>query len=150
LSTDLDPTEVAAAIETPTLPSKAIAVVYAFIGALDFVGIWKPIENALTSALTAMSIDPETGIMAILASPTLAMGMLTKTAAELSPKLVVGSFVLAASGLPLSVVFGQIPTIWAEVSDLSEREALEAAIVGTVLRVITAVVLAMVLTPLVV
>ncbi len=128
----------------------AVAVVYAFIGALDFVGIWKPIENALTSALTAMSIDPETGIMAILASPTLAMGMLTKTAAELSPKLVVGSFVLAASGLPLSVVFGQIPTIWAEVSDLSEREALEAAIVGTVLRVITAVVLAMVLTPLVV
>jgi hypothetical protein len=127
----------------------AVAVIYAIIGALDYVGIWSPIQTVLTGFLGSLSIDPETGIVAILASPTLAMGNLTQTAATLPPNLVVGAFVLASSGFPLSVVFGQIPTIWASVSDLSEREALEAAVIGMVLRVVTASLLAFLLTPLV-
>ncbi|MEW6244959.1 MAG: hypothetical protein AB1497_12045 [Bacillota bacterium] len=128
----------------------AVAVVYALIGALEYVGVWQVISEALKGVLTALSIDPETGIVAILASPTLAMGNLTKTAAQLDPRLVIGSFILASSGFPLSVLFGQIPAIWAGISDLSEREALEAAAVGIVLRIATAALMAVVLTPLVV
>jgi hypothetical protein len=128
----------------------AVAVVFAFIGALEYIGIWQPINNALVTGLSALRIDPETGIVAILASPTVAMGNLVQTAAGLDPRLVVGSFILAASGFPLSVIFGQIPTIWTGISDLTEREALEAAVVGIVLRIATAALLAITLTPLII
>ena len=125
----------------------AAAVIFAIIGALDFVGIWKPIESAINSVLVALSIDPKTGLLSVLASPTLAMNTLKDAAATLQPKLVVGSFVLAASGFPLQVIFGQIPAVWAANSDLSEKEAMGAAALGAFFRVITACVLAVALTP---
>ena len=128
----------------------AAAAVFAFIGALDDMGLWKPVEGALTAMLGALSIDPKTGILSLLASPTLAMNTLKDAAATLDPRLVVGSFVLASSGWPLQVVLGQIPAVWAANSSLSEREALEAAVIGAVLRVLTAALLAVGLTPLIV
>jgi spore maturation protein SpmB len=127
----------------------ATAAVFGIIGALEYAGIWQYIHNALTALLNIFSIDMETGMVSILASPTLAMGMLTKTAGTLPPKLVVGSFVLASSGLPLGVIFGQIPMIWKGVSDLNETEAVKAALVGIVLRIITAFLIAEFLTPLI-
>ncbi|MEW6522983.1 MAG: hypothetical protein AB1445_05320 [Bacillota bacterium] len=127
----------------------AAAVIFAIIGALEYVGIWKSIELGLTSALSSLSIDPKTGILSVLASPTLAMNTLKDTAATLAPKMVLGSFVLAASGLPLQVVFGQVPAVWTANSDLNEKEAMAAAVIGAVFRIITAVVLAVALTPLI-
>ena len=59
-------------------------------------------------------------------------------AKDLPPAQVVGSFVLASSGLPLSVVFGQIPAVWSEGSDLTKGQAMQAAVLGTVLRLLTA------------
>jgi len=88
-----------------------------------------------------------TGTITVLAAPTLAMGMLTKTAATIPPKMVVGSFVLAASGFPLGVIFGQIPMIWKGVSDLTEAEAAKAASVGIVMRIMTAYIIAEFVTP---
>ncbi len=58
------------------------------------------------------------------------MAQLKDVAATLDPRFVVGSFVLGASGFPLSVLFGQIPAIWSESTDLNEKEALGAAILG--------------------
>ena len=87
----------------------AVGAIFALIGALDYLGIWKPIESSLGSLLSALSIDPKTGMVSILASPTLAMAQLKDVAAGMDPKLVVGSFVLAASGFPFSVILGQIP-----------------------------------------
>ncbi|WP_227763873.1 hypothetical protein [Zhaonella formicivorans] len=127
----------------------AAAAIFAIIGALNYIGIWGPIEQGLTAALTALSIDPQTGIQSILVSPTLAMNTLKDTAATLNPKLVIGSFVLASSGFPLQVIVGQVPAIWASGSDLTEREAMEAAVLGAVMRIVTAFILALVLTPLV-
>jgi len=128
----------------------AAAAVYALIGGLDYLGLWAPVNNALTSALSFLSIHPDTGILSIMVSPTLAMSTLANLVKEVTidPKLIIGSFVLASSGLPLSVVFGQIPAIWASVSDLNEKEALFASVLGTVLRFITAAVIALVLAPL--
>ncbi|GAB7387781.1 hypothetical protein BSNK01_16180 [Bacillaceae bacterium] len=128
----------------------AVAVVFAIIGILDYIGVWKPIESALSMGLSALNIDPATGILSILASPTLAMAKLGEAAASLDPSLVVGSFVLASSGLPLSTVIGQIPVIWAANSDLSEKEAMSAAVLGIVMRVITAFLTAVIITPLLV
>jgi len=125
----------------------AAAAVFSIIGALEYMGIWQVIQGWLSSILSMLSIDVETGIVTVLASPTLAMGMLTKTAATIPPKMVVGSFVLAASGFPLGVIFGQIPMIWKGVSDLSEAEAAKAASVGIVMRIITAYVIAEFVTP---
>lgn len=127
----------------------AAVVIFGIIGALDYLGIWKPIESSLTAALTALSIEPKTGILSVLASPTLAMNTLKDISAQVAPALVIGSFVLAASGFPLQVIFGQIPAVWARVSDLTEAEAMEAAVLGTVIRVLTAALLAVALTPLV-
>jgi len=125
----------------------AVSVVFAIIGALDYIGIWAHFEEFLTVALNTLSIHPETGILSIMASPTLAMSEIVNVAAEIDPALLIGSFVLASSGFPLSVVFGQVPAIWADVCDISEREAMKAAVLGVVMRFITAAILAAILTP---
>lgn len=128
----------------------SIAVIYSLIGLLDYVGVWKPFEQSLSGFLAVIGVHPATGITAIMASPTLAMGQLQEIAASIDPRWVVGAFVLAASGLPLSDVLGQIPAIWSTNSDLTAREALTAAIIGTVMRFITVAVIAFGLTPLLV
>lgn len=125
----------------------AVAAVFFFIGALRFFGAWDIIESSLSSILTFLSIEPATGIVSILAAPTLAVAQLAELSSSVDPRLVVGSFVLANSGLPLSVIFGQIPATWAEVSSLNEREALIAAVIGTIIRFATACILAYFLTP---
>lgn len=127
----------------------AAAVIFSIIGVLDYIGVWKPFEAALSAALRSMYIEPKTGILSVLASPTLAMNTLKDIAAQTDPRLVLGSFVLAASGLPLQVVFGQIPAVWSQSSDLTGGEAMVAAVIGTALRVLTALVLAVALTPLI-
>ncbi|MEI4769163.1 hypothetical protein WAX74_05735 [Psychrobacillus sp. FJAT-51614] len=125
----------------------AVAAVFFFIGALRFLGAWDVIESSLSSILIFLSIEPSTGIVSILAAPTLAVAQLAELSGTIDPRLVVGSFVLANSGLPLSVIFGQIPVTWAESSNLNEREALIAAIIGMIIRFLTACILAYFLTP---
>ena len=126
----------------------AVGVIFALIGALEYVGVWKPMEEGLTALLSAFSIHPETGIVSILASPTLATAQLKEAAATLPPNLVIGSVVLAASGFPLSVIFGQIPAIWSEATDLNHREAMGAAALGAGMRLLTAGAVATFLAPL--
>lgn len=125
----------------------AVAAVFFFIGALKYFNIWNAIESGLTALLTFMSIEPSTGIISILAAPTLAVAQLAELGNVLDPRLIVGAFVLANSGLPLSVIFGQVPATWAESSNLNEKEVVKAAIVGMVIRFLTAWALAMLLTP---
>jgi hypothetical protein len=124
----------------------AVGVIFALIGAMDYIGLWKPIESGLSSLLSALSIDPKSGIVTILASPTLATAQLKDVATTLSPQLVIGSVVLAASGFPLSVIFGQIPAIWSDATDLTHLEAMGAAVLGAVMRLLTAGFVATVLT----
>ena len=128
----------------------AVAVVFAAIGVLDYIGIWKAIESGMSSVLNILSIHPETGVLSVLVSPTLAMAELSNFVATIDPRLAVGSFVLASSGLPISVIFGQVPATWAEVSDLNEREAMGAAVLGILMRLATAFLIAFFVTPLVV
>lgn len=128
----------------------AVAVVFALIGVLDYVGIWSSIESGLAVILTALSIDPTAGTVAILASPTLAMAQMAEVAASMDPRMVIGAFVLASSGLPLSAIFGQIPVIWASNSNLNEKEAMLAAILGVTMRLITAFLIVFFLTPILV
>jgi len=126
----------------------AVGAIFAIIGALEYIGVWQPISEGLSAMLSAFSIDPKTGIVSILASPTLAMAQLKDAAAGMEPALVLGSFVLASSGFPFSVIFGQIPVIWGENSDLTEKEAMLAAILGAVMRLLTAGFIAVFCTPL--
>lgn len=116
----------------------AFAVVFGFIGLLDYMGIWPVVQTALEAMLVFLNIDPATGLSSFLVSPTLAMVQLTETAATLDPRLVIGSFVLGASGFPLSVIFGQIPIIWSSATDLTPTEAMGAAVLGGIMRIITA------------
>ncbi len=126
----------------------AAAVIFAFIGALDYMGIWQGIETAMGSFFSAVNIEPQTGVISVLAAPTLAMNTLKDMASTIDPKLVVGSFILASSGLPLQVIFGQIPAVWSQASDLSGTEAMGAAVLGLILRIITAILIAVAITPL--
>lgn len=125
----------------------AVAAVFFFIGVFKFFGVWGWIESTLSAVLTFVSIEPTTGIVSILAAPTLAVAQLADVASTIDPRLIVGSFVLANSGLPLSVIFGQIPVTWKETSRLNEKEALQAAIIGLFIRFVTAWGLAVFLTP---
>lgn len=126
----------------------AIAVIYGIIGFLDFMGIWQYFENGLSAFLGFLGVDPKIGITAIMASPTLAMAQMQEIAAQLYPRLVVGAFVLASSGLPLSDIFAQIPAIWSANSDLTPTEALTAAVIGIAMRLVTVAIIAYGLTPL--
>jgi hypothetical protein len=126
------------------------AAVEVVIGGLDFLGVWAPIERGLGAVLGWLSIEVKAGLFGILAAPSAAAGMLLEAAPQLRPALVVGTFVLLASGLPISILFGQLPPVWRQVSDLSEREALEASLVGMAIRVIWAAALGYLLTPLLV
>ncbi|PIC57446.1 hypothetical protein CSV80_09205 [Sporosarcina sp. P12(2017)] len=94
-----------------------------------------------------MSIEPATGIISILAAPTLAVAQLAELPSTVDPQLIVGAFVLANSGLPLSVIFGQVPVTWVETSNLNEKEALKATLIGLILRFATTWALAVFLTP---
>lgn len=125
----------------------AVAVVFFFIAVLKFFGVWNFIELHLSTVLTALSIEPNTGIISILAAPTLAVAQLAELGTNIDPRLVVGSFVIANSGLPLSVIFGQVPVTWREVTPLSEREIIEAAVIGLIIRFLTALLLGYFLTP---
>ena len=79
---------------------------------------------------------------------TLAMNTLTETVGTMETRFAIGSFILAASGLPLQIPFAQIPAVWAQASDLSTGEAIPAAVLGLIIRVFSAFALAWVLTPL--
>jgi hypothetical protein len=115
----------------------ACAIIFAIIGALEFFGIWQPLESGLSSILAAMNIEPASGVVSILAGGSLALAQLKDIATTFSPQWVVGSFVLASSS-PLQVIFGQIPVIWAPSTDLNHRECIMAAVVGAVIRLLTA------------
>lgn len=126
----------------------AVGVIFALIGALEYIGVWAFLENGLSWLLSTLSIDPKSGIVSILASPTLATAQLKDVAATLPPQMVIGSVVLAASGFPLSVIFGQIPAIWSDATELTHLEAMSAAVIGAVMRLVTAGLVATLLTPL--
>lgn len=127
----------------------AVAAVFTIIGILDFFGIWTFIQNGMTIVLQWLSIEPATGIVSVLASPTLAMAQLNEMS-NIAPALVVGGFVLANSGLPLSVLFGQIPVTWKENSDLNEKETLLAGLLGTAIKFLSCLIIGLLLTPLII
>lgn len=128
----------------------AAAAVFAVIGVLDYAGIWQPIESGLASILTGLSIHAETGIVSVMVAPTLAMANMIEQAAEVAPHLVVGSFILASSGFPIGVAFGQIPAVWKDVSDLEEGDAMKAVVLGLIMRLITAALIGFLVTPLII
>lgn len=116
----------------------AAGAFYAIVGALKYLGVWQPFESVVSSVLSFLLIDPTSGIQSIFVAPTLAMATLLASTGVPATH-VVGSFVLASSGLPLSLIFGQIPLVWSQSSGLSKGQAIEAAVVGMLLRVLTAV-----------
>jgi len=121
-----------------TLVLPAFAVVFGFIGLLTHIGIWPILERGIVTVLEFINIDPSTGLLSIMASPTLAMNNLREVADTLPPQWVIGSFVLAASGFPLSVILGQIPLVWSSVGEMKASDALKPALLGVTLRVLTA------------
>lgn len=125
----------------------AVTVVFILIGILKFSGVWAPIEASMATIFTMLSIEPDTGIVSFLVAPTLAVAQMAELATTIDPALIVGGFVLANSGLPIYVIVGQTPAIWAEASDLHEKEVIYAALVGMVIRIATACLLGYFLTP---
>ena len=121
-----------------TLIIPACAIVFAGIGALDFFGLWAPFEGALAAMLTWMNIEPESGVVSLLAGGSLAMAQIKDIAMNFTPQMIVGSFVLASSGFPLQVIFGQVPVIWTASTDLSHRDCIVAATIGAAIRLATA------------
>ena len=126
----------------------AVAAVYTVIGVLDFAGVWSFIQSTIGSFLTIFGVEPSTGVLSVLVSPTLAVAQMPALVGMVDPRLIVGGFVLANSGLPISVIFGQVPVTGAEYSNLNEQETMKAAILGCVIRIATAALLAYLLTPL--
>lgn len=120
----------------------AFAVVFGFIGILDFAGIWEFINEGISKMLVAFNIEPVTGLQSILASPTLAMQTVKESLEvardAIDPRLVIGGFILATSGFPISVIFGQNPLIWSEGTMLTAGEAMRVSLVGAIIRLLTA------------
>lgn len=119
----------------------ACAIVFGFLGMLDYWGLYKPIEAALGALMSMCNIHQETGVVAILAGGTLALAQIKDIAMNVPAAQVVGVFILSASS-PLQVIFGQIPAVWSGCSDLNEREAMVAAMIGAVIKLISAAIFA--------
>lgn len=125
----------------------AVTVIFILIGILKFSGVWEPIEASMAYVFTLLSIEPDSGIVSFLVAPTLAVAQMADFVTTIDPRLIVGGFVLANSGLPIYVIIGQIPAIWAEATDLRELEVIYAALIGMVIRIATACILGYFLTP---
>ena len=78
-----------------TLIIPACAIVFAGIGALDFFGLWAPFEGALAAMLTWMNIEPESGVVSLLAGGSLAMAQIKDIAMNFTPQMIVGSVMLS-------------------------------------------------------
>ena len=138
-----------------TLILPAGCAVYAIIGLLEYLGIWPVILSACSSALSFMSIEPETGMQTITVAGTLAAktlgGLVSPATADAAAgalnallsdpnvkKMIVGSYVLANSSFPIQVPLGQIPAVWGGVVDLSIGEIMKCALIGCLIRIVYA------------
>lgn len=138
-----------------TLILPAGCAVYAIIGLLEYIQVWPVILSACSAALRFMSIEPETGMQTITVAGTLAAktlgAMVSPATAEAEAgalfsmladpavkKMIVGSYVLANSSWPIQVPLGQIPAVWSGVVDLKTGEIMKCAIIGCIIRVIYA------------
>jgi len=133
--------------------------VYTIVGLLDYFGIWAAIVSGLGGVLSAIGIEPTTGIQTITVAGTLAAknlgamvapatadaaaGALYATLADPNvKKLIVGSFILANSSWPIQIPLGQIPAVWSGVVDLKTREIMTSALIGCVIRLVYAAICA--------
>jgi spore maturation protein SpmB len=138
-----------------TLILPAGCAVYAIIGLLEYVGVWPIILEGCSAALRFLSIEPETGMQTITVAGTLAaktLGqMVSPATADAAAgtlhallgdpavkKLIVGSYVLANSSWPIQVPLGQIPAVWSGVVDLKTGEIMKCALIGCLIRVVYA------------
>lgn len=138
-----------------TLILPAGCAVYAIIGLLEYVGVWPVILEGCSTVLRFLSIEPETGMQTITVAGTLAAKTLgqmvspaTADAAAGSlyalladptvKKMIIGSYVMANSSWPIQVPLGQIPAVWSGVVDLKTGEIMKCAIIGCIIRVIYA------------
>lgn len=102
------------------LPS--VAAVFAFIGALEYIGAWQYIMDFFGFICGHLWIDPDLGVQTLFISPTLAVANLSETFANYDPRIVVGSTLLALSGLPFVSLIGQLPVIWSTESNNKIRK----------------------------
>ena len=138
-----------------TLILPAGCAVYAIIGLLEYVGVWPIILEGCSAALRFLSIEPETGMQTITVAGTLAaktLGqMVSPATADAAAgtlhallgdpavkKMIVGSYVLANSSWPIQVPLGQIPAVWSGVVDLKTGEIMKCALIGCLIRVVYA------------
>lgn len=142
-----------------TLILPAGCAVYAIIGLLEYLQVWPLILSACSIVLSYMNIEPQTGMQTITVAGTLAaktLGqMVSLEYAETMTnslynmlgdpsvkKMIVGSYVLANSSWPIQVPLGQIPAVWAGVVDLSVGEIIKCALIGCIIRVVYACIVA--------
>ena len=142
-----------------TLILPAGCAVFAIIGLLEYFGIWGVITSSLGTVLQVMGIEPTTGLQTITVAGTLAAKTLgtmvspaTADAAEGAlfaaladpgvKKLIIGSFILANSSFPIQIPLGQIPAVWTGVVDLNTREIMTSALIGCLIRMIYAAIIA--------
>ena len=142
-----------------TLILPAGCAVFAIIGLLEYFGIWGVITSSLGTVLQVMGIEPTTGLQTITVAGTLAAKTLgtmvspaTADAAEGAlvaaladpgvKKLIIGSFILANSSFPIQVPLGQIPAVWTGVVDLNTREIMTSALIGCLIRMVYAAIIA--------
>lgn len=138
-----------------TLILPAGCAVYAIIGLLEYINVWPVILQGCSAALRFLSIEPETGMQTITVAGTLAAktlgqmvspatadaaaGVLHSMLADPAvKKMIIGSYVLANSSWPIQVPLGQIPAVWSGVVDLKTGEIMKCAIIGCIIRIIYA------------
>ena len=134
-----------------TLILPAGCAVYAIVGLLEYFGLWGAFTAGIGGLLSAIGIEPTTGLQTITVAGTLAAktlgGMVSPATADAAAgalyeslqnpavkKLIIGSFVLANSSFPIQVPLGQIPAVWIGNVDLNYREIVTAACIGCVIR----------------
>ena len=90
------------------------------------------IESGLSTMLTFMSIEPATGIVSILAAPTLAVAQLAELAGTVDPRLMLVLLFSRILGFHYPSFLARYRSLGQKSSNLNEKEVLKAAIVGMI------------------
>lgn len=111
--------------------------VFAIVAVLEYINVWPTIEAGFQWVLALCNIEPTTGITSLLVSGIIGMPPLIEMiqgGAAISPGMVVSSMMFGAACMNFVLPLVQIPILWNKGTDLKFGEAIQATIVGWIVR----------------
>lgn len=124
--------------------------VFAIVAVLEYIHVWPTIEAGFQWVLSLCNIEPTTGITSLLISGIIGMPPLIEmiqNGTAIAPGMVVSSMMFGAACMNFVLPLVQIPILWNKGTDLKFGEAIQASLVGWVVRMISCALMGYLIVP---